>query len=86
MDESGTFRGLEIFTYKLFTFSLFLLFHSMLILIICSDRRAVNTLPVISEACHCNFNYIMKYDVKFKKIIITICNHYPINLLFILYA
>ena len=67
MDEFGTFRVLEIFAYKLFTFFTFSFFHVMLILIICLDRQANNTLPVISEVYHCNFNYIMKYDIKFKK-------------------
>ena len=83
MDESGTFRVLEIFTYNIFTFLTFFSFRFMLILIICSDRRANNTLPVISEVYYCNFNYIMKYDIKVKKIIITLphvcvtlCSHF----------
>ena len=67
MDESGTFRVLEIFIYKLFTFFTFLLLHFMLLLTICLDRRANNTLPVTSEVYHCNFNYIMQYDIKFRK-------------------
>ena len=71
MDESGAFRVLEISTHKVFTFFTFLLFHCMLILITYLDRRAINTLPVIGEVYHCNFHYIMKYDIKFEKISIS---------------
>ena len=61
-------RVLKKFTYKLSTSFTFSFFHFTLILIICLHRRANNTLPVISEVHHCNFNYIMKCDIKFKKI------------------
>ena len=50
MDEYGTFRVVEIFTYKLSLFS----FHFMLVLILCLERQVNNALPVISEVYHCS--------------------------------
>ena len=79
MVESGTFRVLEVFTYKRFTF--FTFFRFMLILISYLDSRANNTLSVISEVYHCNFHYIMKYDILFQLKIIICLQIIPVLLL-----
>ena len=64
MNESGTFRVLELFICK---FLIFLSFH--FILIICLDRYTNNSLLAISEMYYCSFYYVMKYDIKLKKYI-----------------
>ena len=53
----------------------------MLILIICLEGQANSTLPVISEVYRCDFYYIMKYDIKFKKSFILYYYYYEIEIL-----